>query len=94
MKENLLKSEWFLSRPRKVQEKIIDFPPDYFYKLKSTGQKVRLYSYSENKKGCETCSVLVLAKDNPGRTDVERNVFGIPFDDLERLSLIPSHKSE
>ena len=90
MNNELYQSEWFKSRPKIVQKAIIDYPPGYFYILKSTGQKVRLYSYTENKKGCTECTILILKEDNPDREDVERKVFGVPLDDLERKELINS----
>lgn len=59
------------------------YPPNNFYKLKTTGQRVVLHSYDEN----ETVQVHVLAAFNPEtmiNTDLlDRTVFGIKPSNLE-----------
>ncbi len=81
--EELQESKWFLSRPKKVQEVILKYPPGSKYKLESSGHIVILYSYEEEENGdCEKCSVLVLHEYNPGLL-FERKVFGIDLKDLQ-----------
>lgn len=63
------------------------YPPGR-YLLKTTGQKVVIRSYSEDKNGtCNTCTVFVLQKDNPGLL-FERTVFDVPFANLEPIETI------
>lgn len=76
---------WFLSRPIAVREAILKYPPHKTYRLKSTNQIVRIYSYSEDDDGkCKECRITVLPKDNP-TVLIPRVVFGIKFKDLEMI---------
>ncbi len=74
-------SEWVKSRPEIVQDLCKRFPPYNLYKLKSTGHKVTLYSYSEN----GTLTVNVSGEYNAVVFD--RQVFGIKPEDLEECDL-------
>lgn len=73
--------EWVATRPPEVQALCIRLPPDRLYRMKSTGNRVTLYSYSEN----DTVTVNVLAAYNA--LTFERQVFGISPDDLEECEL-------
>lgn len=75
--------EWIESRPLIIQEMAKKVKPSHLYKLKSTGQRVTPYSYSE--KG--TVNVFVSGKYN--MVTFERLVYGINPDDLEECE-IPS----
>ncbi len=79
--EELKASEWFKSRPPAVKKAVEKHPPHLIYRMKSTGHRVRLYSYSEKDGKCTECQVLVLKDLNPGII-FERRVFGIELDDL------------
>jgi hypothetical protein len=74
-------AEWVASRPPVVQELCKRFPPCNLYRLKSTGHRVTVYSYSEN----ETLTVNVTGEYNAVMFD--RKVFGIKPDDLEECNL-------
>jgi len=74
-------AEWVASRPDKVRAVAERFPPWELYRMKSTGQRVTVASYSED----GTVSVNVSADFNV--TLFERNVFGIDPDDLEPCDL-------
>lgn len=57
------------------------FPPVYLYRLKTTGQRVHIVSFSED----DTLTVAVQVEYNPLlMVNVGHNVFGIRPDDLER----------
>lgn len=78
-------SRWYRSRPPYVKQKIDAYPPNKFYKLKSTGQIVRIASYEERVKGqCTTCKVNVTKRYNP-EVIMERTVFWVSFEDLEEI---------
>ena len=90
--EELVESTWFKERPEHVKLAILEYPPTHKYKLTTTGQIVRMYSWTETEKDgkmvCEKCQILVLEEDNPGRSDINRRVFGIPLEELEQLDEI------
>jgi hypothetical protein len=76
---------WLASRPEGVSAALEKYPPSHLYRMKSTGQKVFLTRYNENKDGSvTTCSVGVTKKFNP-ETFLEREVFGVELSDLEDL---------
>lgn len=84
---DMVKHPWFKSRPRAVKDMILKYPPGY-YRLKTTGQKVLLRSYTEKDDGtCTTCTIFALQKDNPWQV-FDRHVFGIPLADLEPLDTL------
>lgn len=88
MMKELLKSKWFKSRPKPVQDKIREYPPSREYIYKPTGQKGTLYSYSESEDGsCNSCTMIFLGKDSGGRHVEDRQVFGISFKDLQPILL-------
>ncbi len=74
--------EWVAGRPASVAALCRKLPPDRLYKMRSTGHRVTLYSYSEG----GTVSVIVANKYNK-RVQMDRNVFGINPDDLEECDL-------
>ena len=74
-------NEWVASRPEIVQDLCRRFPPYNLYRLKSSGHRVTLYSYSED----GTLTVNVSGEYNAVMFD--RQVFGIKPDGLEECSL-------
>ena len=72
---------WVASRPPVIQELCALLPPDNLYKMKSTGRRVTIVSYAENR----TITVAVTGDYN--LVALERQVFGINPDDLEECDL-------
>ena len=72
---------WVQSRPTIIQELCRRFPPDRLYRLKSSGHRVTLHSYSED----ETMTVNVTGDYN--FVAFEWRVFGISPTDLEECDL-------
>lgn len=72
--------EWIKSRPHVVQDMIAQCPPNRLYRI-SAGQRVTIYSYSEDR----TVTVDVSGEYN--RVVFGRRVFGIPIDDLVECDL-------
>lgn len=68
---------WIDERPDVIKAVIAKTPPNLLYRLKTTGQRVTLYSYAES----GTVSVVVSGQFN--LTDFERKVFGVNPDNLE-----------
>lgn len=73
--------KWIATCPSIIQELCKKFPPNKLYKLKSSGHRVTIYSYSEDK----TITVIVSGEYNAVIFD--RQIFGIPPDDLEECGL-------
>ncbi len=74
---------WIDSRAPAIRDKVLAYPPWLLYRMKSTGQSCRVEAYEEALDGtCETCRVTVWQEWAPALTI--RQVFGIPFTDLER----------
>ena len=73
--------DWYNSRPPVIQEMIKKYPINKLYRLKSTGQRVTIYSYSEN----GTVKVNITGQFN--FVTFSRRVFGIPTIDLEECDL-------
>lgn len=73
--------EWVATRPESVQKICRQLPPNRLYRMKSTGDRVTLYSYSED----GTVTVNVTGEYNVLIFD--RQVFGINPDDLEECDL-------
>ena len=73
--------EWVASRPPVIRELCERFPPFNLYRLKGTGQRVTVHSYSEN----GTLTVNITGEYNIVIFD--RQVFGIQPDDLEECDL-------
>jgi len=73
--------EWVADLPVDVRVIAERFDPWTLYQLKTTGQRVVLYSFSED----GTVTVNVLAEFN--LIMLERQVFGINPDDLEECDL-------
>lgn len=74
-------AEWVKTRPPVVQELCRRFPPNRLYRLRTTGQRVTLYSYNED----GTVTVNVTGEYN--RIIYARRVFGVSPDDLEECDL-------
>jgi hypothetical protein len=74
-------NEWILSRPEKVRIVAERFDPWSLYRMKSTGHRVTIFSFSEGSDGKITMTVDVLGEFN--LIAFERRVFGIDPDDLE-----------
>jgi hypothetical protein len=72
---------WLRSRPKGVRKVAARIDPWTLYRLKTTGQRVTIYSFSEQKDGAVTLTVSVTGQFNPVVFD--KNVFGISPDDLE-----------
>lgn len=73
--------EWVQSRPPVVQELIALLPPDRLYRLKSSGHRVTIISYCENR----TVSVNVTGEFNA--VTFNRTVFGVAPENLEECDL-------
>jgi hypothetical protein len=73
--------EWLRSRPENVRAVAEKFDPWTLYRLKTTGQRVGIVSFSEAKDGSVTLTVSVTGQFN--LVEFDRNVFGILPDDLE-----------
>lgn len=69
--------EWLKGRPDSIKALAEKFPGNKLYRLKSTGHRVFIYSYSEN----NTMTVVVSGQYN--NVMFERRVFGINPDELE-----------
>ena len=74
-------AEWVASRPPVVQVMCALLPPDRLYLLKTSGHRVTLISYSENR----TVTVEVTGQFNA--VDFDCKVFGISPEDLEECDL-------
>ena len=70
-------AKWLKGRPKVIREMAKRCPLNLLYRLKSTGQRATLYSYSENR----TVTVNITGEYNAMMFD--RRVFGIDIDDLE-----------
>jgi len=73
--------EWVSSRPEIIQDLCKRFPPYNLYRLKNSGHRVTLYSYSED----GTMTVNVSGEYNAVMFD--RQVFGIKPDNLVECDL-------
>ena len=76
--------EWVASRPQIIKDLCDLYPPYNLYRLKSSGHRVTLYSYSED----GTVTVNVSGEYNAVMFDWQ--VFGIKPEDLEECDL-PKH---
>jgi len=72
--------EWLSTRPQVIQDMADATPPWHEYLLKTTGQTVRLHSYSED--GTVTVDVI----SPPNLLGDLPTVFGIDPSDLEVIS--------
>ena len=73
--------KWLKTRPRVIRDLAKRLPPNLLYRLKGTGQRATIYSYNEN----GTLTVSITGQYN--LIDFEREVFGIPPEELEECSL-------
>lgn len=74
-------AEWVAQRPEVVRAIAEKFFPWKLYRMKSTGQRVGIYSFSED----GTITVLVTGAFN--KVNFDRQVFGIDPKDLEECEL-------
>ncbi len=74
-------AEWLKDRPQVIQDMAAQCPPGRLYRLASSGHRVFVRSYSENR----TMTVIVSGKYN--LVAFERQVFGISPDDLTECEL-------
>ncbi len=72
---------WVASRPPVIQGLCALLPPDNLYKMKSTGLRVTIVSYAENR------TVTVDVTGDYNLLAFERQVFGINPNDLEECDL-------
>lgn len=72
---------WVESRPPVIQELCALLPPDNLYKMRSTGLRVTIVSYSESR------TVTVAVTGDYNLVALERQVFGINPNDLEECDL-------
>src|SRR5579872_7076548 len=77
--------DWVRSRPEHVRVVAERFDPWSLYRLKETGHRVTIYSFSEGKDGRVTLTVNITGQFNA--IDFDRRVFGINPDDLEPCEL-------
>lgn len=85
--------DWITSRPQEIQDMAEKYNllGDELYRLKTTGQRVYLYSLSED----GTVTVVVLPEYNPERFMIAgKRVFGINPADLEPCDLPEGMKPE
>jgi len=73
--------DWVSTRPQIIKDLCKRFPPYNLYRLKNSGHRVTLYSYSEN----GTITVNVTGEYNAVMFD--RQVFGIKPEDLKECDL-------
>jgi hypothetical protein len=73
--------EWVATRPESVQSLSQQLPPDRLYRLKSSGHRGTIHSYSED----GTVTIEVTGAYN--LVIFERCVFGIKPEDLEECDL-------
>jgi hypothetical protein len=77
--------KWVAKRPSLVRKIAEQFEPWSLYLLRSTGQRVTVQSFSEDKDGTVTLTVSITGEFNVIAFD--RAVFGINPDDLEPCDL-------
>lgn len=77
--------QWVSERPDNVRPIARRVNPWTLYRMKPSGHRVTIYSIEENKDGTVTLKVNVLGQFN--FVAFERQVFGIPPDDLEECEL-------
>lgn len=73
--------EWLASRPLHIQSLVRRLPPNRLYRHKKSGHRMTIVSYAEN--GTVTATV----SGQYNFCVFEREVFGIPVDDLEECDL-------
>ncbi len=83
--------KWYSTRPLIIQQMLDKFPPDVYYKIKSTGSQCYIHSIEEPKSGLfEDITFTVYktgkggALDSMGLGELDTNgVFGLTQEDLE-----------
>lgn len=78
---------WLSTRPAAIQKVAKEYGPWTVYRIKSTGDLVRLYSYGEVSDGSVTLTVHIPKEWNPGRIALHNSVFGLKPEDLEECEL-------
>lgn len=74
-------AEWLKDRPQIIKDMAADYPPNVLYRLKTTGQRVTLVSYGEDR------TVRVAVRGEYNLVPVERDVVGVELGDLEECQL-------
>ena len=74
-------NEWLASRPPVIQELAAKLPGDRLYRVKATGQRGTIYSYSESG------TVMLVVDGTYCRVMFGQKVFGLSPDDLEECDL-------
>lgn len=77
-------SDLYRNAPRCAQKRILEYPPDRMYKLRSTGHIVPIHAYVVNHKKCDTCMVKLLKVNNPGKI-IKDMKMTVAFGELEML---------
>jgi hypothetical protein len=80
-------AEWVSSRPANVRAVAERFNPWTLYRMKSTGQRVTVYSFQEHKDGTGTVTLTVNITGQFNVLIHDRQVFGIDPADLEPCEL-------
>ena len=70
--------EWYSDRPPHIREMVALCPPNYAYRMASTGQIVHILAYSEDR----TVRVMIMQGHN-----IATEVFGVSIDDLSKARL-------
>ena len=73
--------DWVSTRPQIIKDLCKRFPPYNLYRLKNSGHRVTLYSYSENG------TITVNVTDEYNAVMFDRQVFGIKPEDLKECDL-------
>lgn len=74
--------QWYKSRPPNVKRAVLQYPPLFKYRLKTTGQICCLYAFTEDteKKTCEECQIVILEGYHKNHI-----IFGVKLKDLEKI---------
>lgn len=79
--DDLALEERLRDRAPKIREMVRSHPPNRLYRMVSSGHRVFITDYAAN----GLCCVAVTGKYN--LVEMERNVFGVPLDDLVECDL-------
>lgn len=74
-------STWLEGKPQVIRDVVASHPPDRLYRLASTGHRVTLLSYGEDRTVC------VSVRGEYNLVTFDRNVFGVSVDDLTECDL-------
>lgn len=91
----MLSISWFRELPELVQQAAIHRPPFYLYKLRSTGHLVSIKKYDQNKTNDEDIKIVVVVSPDFNKEFVfERELWGVPAEELEKIKLLSVAKME